>query len=345
MSPLLIDFAGNDYLGLARDPRLAAALSEAAAAQGISATSSRWGLGWTDLHEQLECDLAAFFGAEAACLLGQAFLGGLAWFTTVDASRRTVYCDEQSHANLTLGMQAAGLAVRRYRHCDPDDLERRLRQDQGGAIIASDAVFGISGRIAPLTALRDLSREFAADLLLDDAHGVFALGPQGRGALEAAGVQAHEATLLGSLGKALGCAGGFLVGSLDRVERLRRCPAVAGSTPLAIPLVAAAIAAIRIVRDEPERRERLQQHAVRMRQDLLAAGLATVACDTPILAAPLGDVDRAMQLADHFARHGLRIPYFPYASEPRADLLRMVARSCYTPAQLDRFSRALADRP
>ncbi len=178
-----IDFAGNDYLGLARDPRLAKAAHRAALRLGVSPTSSRWGLGWTDLHEQLEGELAEFLGSDATCLLSQAFLGGVTYFTTLAEEFDTVYCDELSHTNLVLGMRAAGMRIVTYRHLDADDLRSKLASHAGKPpIIATDTLFGISGELAPLAAVRDLAVQHRAELLLDDAHGVFALGATGRGA-------------------------------------------------------------------------------------------------------------------------------------------------------------------
>jgi 7-keto-8-aminopelargonate synthetase-like enzyme len=338
-----LNFAGNDYLGLSRDPRLAEAAHRAAVQHGISATSSRWGLGWTEIHEQLELALADFLSSEASCLLGQAFLGGLAYFSVMADECDTVFCDAQSHANLLLGMKAAELRIHTYRHLDAGDLARQLNAWTGPPpIIATDTVFGISGELAPLADLRGLARKHAAELLLDDAHGLFAMGPNGRGASEVCGLSPGDATILGSMSKALGASGGFLAGRTELVERFRRSETSSASTPLPIPIAAACLEALRIVRDQPLLRDQLAQNANQMRFILARRGIQIVSSDTPILAMVLTDAAEAQSLSDHFLSRDLRIPYFKYPSDPRDNLLRSVARSCYSDDDMKRFADAVS---
>ena len=217
-----VDFAGNDYLGLARDPRLIEAFTRAARERGISSTSSRWALGWTDLHGRLEEELADFFGAEAACLLGATYLGGLTYFAETAAPGRVVYCDATSHSNLFYGMRAAGFDIRTFKHLDAADCRAQTSTHEGPPpVVATDGVYGISGEVAPLAELGETARGCGAEYFIDDAHGVFALGRTGRGAAEVCGVSPGEATVLGSMSKALGTNGGFIAGlprhPIDRV--------------------------------------------------------------------------------------------------------------------------------
>jgi len=336
------NFAGNDYLGLARDVRLAEAADRAAREYGISTTSSRWGLGWTDLHERLEVELAEFFTVDAVGTLGAAFLGGLAYFTAMAGRCDVVYCDEQSHTNLLLGIKAAGLDTRAYRHLDADDLRRQLRGHRGRApIVATDSIFSMSGELAPLPDIADAAGRIEAELLVDDAHGVFALGDGGRGALEACGVSPARCTLLGSMSKALGCGGGFLAGRREVIDAVRRGDTVSGSSVLPAPVAGACVEALRIVRREPQRREQLLRHARRMR-DVLAEHSQTVVSDqTQIVAMQMADAEQAARFSERFLKFGLRVPYFHYPAEPRQNLLRSVARSCYTPDDLQRFAAAI----
>lgn len=341
-----MDFAGNDYLGLARDPRLAEALGRAARDYGVSATSSRWALGWTDLHARLERDLAEFLGTEEACILGAAYLGGAVYFSALAGSARTVYCDATCHSNLFLGMKAAGFEIRTFGHLDAGDLARQLAAHSGPPpLVATDGVYGISGEVAPLAGIRDAARKAGAPLLVDDAHGVFALGQGGRGSTEAAGLAPADATILGSMSKALGAGGGFLAGPRTLVEKFRRTAEAAGSALPPPPVAAACLEALRIVREEPERRARMETHAERMRAVLAECGIAVVARGTPVVALELADEARAARLSDHFLSRGVVIPHFRYASEPRHNLLRAAARACYTEADLARFAEALASRP
>lgn len=339
----IVNFAGNDYLGLARDRRLVEVMTSTAHEYGISATSSRWGLGWTDVHQGLEEDLAEFFGAEAACILGAAYFGGLTYFSVVGQTHKVVICDATSHSNLFFGMRAAGLEVRPFGHLDAADCLRLVREhDSDPPVIATDSVYGMSGEVAPLLELRDAAREAGAELLVDDAHGVCALGGNGRGALEMCGLSPSDATVVGSMSKAMGCNGGFLAGRADLVEAFRRSPGPSGSAVPPAPLAAACREALRIVRTEPELRERMWANARRMREALASRGIGVVSDRTPIVAMDLEDGPEAARASEHFLARGLRIPYFKYASEPRHNLLRAAARACYTEEHLERFEEAVA---
>lgn len=337
-----IAFAGNDYLGLARDPRVIEALCRAAREFGVSVTSSRWAVGWTELHAEYERELAGFFGTEDACLLGSAYLGGSAYFEALAATHRVVYCDASCHANLFLGMRGAGFEVHTFRHLDSGDLRAQLACHSGPPpVIATDGVYGISGEVAPLDELRTAARAAEAELFIDDAHGVFVLGKNGRGAAEACGVAPGEATVLGSLSKALGAHGGFLAGTRKWVEQFRRGAVASSSSHPPACIAAAGRTGLRIVREEPAHREKMEAHARRMRAALAQKGLGVVSDRTPIVALVLAGEAEAAALAEHFLAHGLAIPYFKYASEPRHNLLRAVARACYSEDDLARFERAL----
>jgi len=339
-----VNFAGNDYLGLAREPRLAEAMCRAAKEHGVGATSGRSFLGWSDLHEQLEQDLKGFLGTEDACIMPATYLGGLVYYKLMAQTFKTVFCDETSHANQFDGMRAAGLEIRRFRHLDADDLRRQLAAYDGSPpIVATDGVYGISGEVAPLREVADAARKAGAELLIDDAHGAFALGEAGRGSWEMCGLEPNDATLLGSMSKALGVVGGFFAGRKEIVERFKRGPYAVGSSPLPPPVVAACTTALRIVREEPERRARMWAHAKQMRQVLAGHGIEVVSDRTPILGMMLRDEFEAAEMARHFESKGLVIRYAKYPSEPRENLLRGAARACYTEEDLERFAQAVAE--
>jgi 8-amino-7-oxononanoate synthase len=337
-----VNFAGNDYLGLARDPRLVEVMHRTALEYGISATSSRIALGWTDVHQKLEEDLAEFFGTEAACILGAAYLGGLAYFSVVGKTHRVVICDATSHANLFLGMRAEGVEVRKFEHLDAGDARRLIGEHRGDPpVVVTDGVYGISGEIAPLAELADAARSAGAEFFVDDAHGACALGENARGATEACGLAPADATVLGSMSKSMGCGGGFLVGRRELVESFRVSPGPTGSSIPPAPIAAACSQALRIIRTEPELREKMWANARRMRAALAARGIGVVSERTPIVAMNFADEFEAARAAEHFLERGLRIPYFKYASEPRENMLRAAARACYTEEQLERFEEAV----
>jgi 8-amino-7-oxononanoate synthase len=336
------NFAGNDYLGLSRQPRVVEALCAAARECGVSSTSSRWALGWTELHARLEAELAAFFGAADATVFGATYLAGPAYFEVMGQGHDTAFIYENSHPNLFLGARAAGMEIKSFAHGDVEGLRRQLQAYSGSApVIATDGVYSICGDVAPAAELAALAREFDAELLIDDAHGVFAIGETGKGLIEPAGVSPNDAAVMGSMSKALGCNGGFIAGRSELVEKLRRTAPASGSSLPPPAIVAACVEALRIVREEPQLRARLHEHADRMRAALAGNGIGVVADATPIVAMVLADEAEAAGLAEHFLGYKLVIPYFKYASEPRHNLLRSVARSCYTEDELARFAEAV----
>ncbi len=340
----VVNFAGNDYLGLARDPRLIGVMHRTALEYGISATSSRWALGWTDIHQKLEEDLAEFFGAEAACILGAAYFGGLAYYHVAAKQSNNVICDATSHSNQFFGILAAGLEIRKFTHLDIEDCRRLVSEYEGDVppIIATDGVYGISGEIAPLAEMRDLAASCNAEFFIDDAHGVCILGEKGRGAADLCGIRPQEATILGSMSKAMGCGGGFIVGRQELIEACRRGPGPSGSSIPPAPIAAACSEALRIISEEPHLGEKMWSNARRMHAALEAKHIDVVSRDTPIVAMDFADEFEAAAAEQHFMKFGLRIPYFKYASEPRENMLRAAARACYSEEQMQRFEEAVS---
>ena len=380
----LFKFAGNDYLGLATHPALIEALGEAARKYGVSSTSSRWAQGWTPLHGELEQELSLWLDCEDACIFGAAYFGGAIYFGRMAARGcRVVFCDATVHSNLVLGMRAAGMDIRTYQHLDMADLRRITAGYKGPpAIVVTDGVYGISGEVAPIAEIAAVARTIDAELFVDDAHGAGAIGAHGRGAVELAGLQlpgagvtadqrgqrprlqqassgpvnsvaaaagrgevSDKLTIMGSMSKALGANGGFLAGRKELIDLFRRSPEASGSSIPPPPIAAAALAAVKIVRHDPEPRRRLEMNAKFMRQALRDAGIALVDDRHPILGMLLSNEAQAVALDQHFRTHGIWIPYFKYASEPRQNLLRGAARALYTPELLQRFENAVRSRP
>lgn len=336
-------FAGNDYLGLATHPAVIAGLCEAASRYGVSASSSRWAQGWTPLHEELEQGLKDWMGSEDACILAAAYLGGAIYYGQMAAlGRRVVFCDAMVHSNQFMGMRAAGLEIRTFRHLDVGHL-RQITDGYSGppAIVATDGVYGISGEVAPVAELAAVARRIGAELFVDDAHGVGVLGTKGRGAMESAGLASGEATVLGSLSKALGSSGGFFAGRHELVEVFRRSPESSGSTAMPPPLAGAALAALHLIRSDPEPRRRMESNAEFLRKVLISQGIELADTRHPILGMLLADEAGARSLETCLLRVGLWVPYFKYASEPRPNLLRAAARAVYTAEHLAKFESAI----
>ncbi|WP_320773412.1 8-amino-7-oxononanoate synthase, partial [Streptomyces sp. CRN 30] len=251
-SPLL-DLASNDYLGLARHPEVTGAAARAARVWGAGATGSRLVTGSTELHTELERELAAFCGFEAALVLSSGYAANLAAVTALAPHGSLLVSDAGNHASLIDGCRLARGTVRVVPHADPDAVRKALGTRCGPALAVSDTVFSVDGDAAPLTGLAAACREHGAGLLLDDAHGLGVLGEGGRGAPYAAGLAgADDVVATVTLSKSLGGQGGAVLGPARVITHLvNTARTFIFDTGLAPAAAGGALAALRLLRREP----------------------------------------------------------------------------------------------
>src|SRR5919202_72325 len=249
--------ASNNYLGLAADPRVLHAAGEALRRYGASTTASRLVSGSTPLHRELESELAALKGTEAALLFSSGYLANLGIIGSLVGPGDVIFCDRLNHASIVDAafLSRARLAV--YHHADPEHLANLLERYTGRRrLIVTDSVFSMDGDLAPLPALCDLAERWGCMLMVDEAHATGVLGARGAGAVELLGVRGRVPIIMGTLSKALASVGGFVAGSRRLGDFLRnRARAVMFDTPLAPSAVGAAIAALRVARVEEQRRQ------------------------------------------------------------------------------------------
>jgi 8-amino-7-oxononanoate synthase len=288
-----VDFSSNDYLGLRCDPRLAEAAGEAARAFGSGAGAARLLRGTTVLHDQLEAELAAWKGAEACLLFNTGYQCNATLVPALAGQGDAVFSDELNHASLVDGCSLAkgrGAEVWVYPHLDLPGLGARLqawreRAPGGAALVATDAVFSMDGDAADLPSLLSLCERFGALLLVDEAHATGMLGADGAGLAELQGLKGRIPLLMGTLGKALGSFGAFVAcPAILREHLVNTCRGFIFSTALPAPVAAASLAALRIARAEPWRRERALGLAATLRTVL---GLPSAASAiVPVLVGP-----------------------------------------------------------
>src|SRR5882757_4033268 len=218
----VIDFSSNDYLGLARHPAVAAAMTECAERYGAGSGASHLVTGHGAEHTRLEEELAAFTGRERALLFSTGYMANLAVITTLAGRGETVLLDRLSHASLIDGGLLSGARFKRYTHADAAAADSALAADaETAAVLATDGVFSMDGDVGPLDSLARSSRAHDAWLVVDDAHGLGVLGASGRGAVEHFGLSGDDVpVLVGTLGKAFGSFGAFVAGSGDSIELL-----------------------------------------------------------------------------------------------------------------------------
>jgi 8-amino-7-oxononanoate synthase len=267
----LWNLASNDYLGLAQDPRVRQAAAEAALRWGGGTGASPLVCGWTRLHQELADRLAEFERVEAVALFPTGFAANLGAMAALVGRADAVFLDRLDHASLVAGARLSGARVRVYPHADLDRLESALTRERAlyrRVLIATDGVFSMDGDVAPLREIVALAERHGCMTLVDEAHATGVLGPEGRGACALFGVEERVTARVGTLSKALGSLGGFVAGSRLLADRVsNHAPSFMFSTALPPAAVAAAQAALAIVRTEPELRVQLD----RMRGKLLDA--------------------------------------------------------------------------
>lgn len=315
-----VNFASNDYLNLAGDPRLARAAARAAKRYGSGAGASPLVTGYLPPHRQLERDLAKWEQTESALVLPTGYQANLAAVATLGKDA-VLFSDELNHASLIDGCRLSRAPVHVYRHADAGHLEELLKCEGASArrrLIVSDSIFSMDGDIAPLPDLLKLARRFDCLLLIDEAHATGVLGEQGRGAAELLQVDdAERVVKIGTLSKALGSQGGFICGSRSLIDWLvNHARPYIFSTALAPPAAAAARRAVAIVQAEPERRRHLQRLAERLRTELRGMGIATSGSSTPIVPLIVGEPAAAVELSRKLEEEGLLVPAIRPPSVP-----------------------------
>lgn len=341
----LKNFAGNDYLNLAHDPRVLAAMRQAVDIAGSGVTASALVSGRTPWHQRLEEELARFHGEESAVLFPTGYGANLGTIAALVGTEDVLFCDRMNHACLLDGCRLSGAKLRIYRHTELDRLATELQKatDFQRKWIVTDSVFSMEGDVAPLRELCDLAEAHGAAIILDEAHAFGLLGAQGRGAAELLGVESRIAVRIGTLSKALGSLGGFVVGSQELTDWLwNRARTQMFSTALPVPICAAALAALAIVASEPGRRERVIVLAEGLRNRLRDAGFDVPAGLGPIVPVILGSPEWTLDAAAHLAAAGFLVAAIRPPTVPQGtSRLRITVNAACTESDLTELVTAL----
>jgi 8-amino-7-oxononanoate synthase len=343
--PVLL-LCSNNYLGLADHPTVREAAAEAAMRWGVGAGASRLISGNMKVHRRLEERLAGFKGTERALLFGSGYLANSGTIAALARNGEVVFSDQLNHASIIDGCRLARAETFAYRHCDLEHLEWGLGKAAARAsLIVTDGVFSMDGDVAPIAQLAELARRHDCRLMVDEAHATGAVGPGGRGSVAAAGLAGEVDVVVGTLGKALGGYGAYVCGSRELVEYLVNVarPFIFSTAP-AIPVVAAAQAALELLESNPHRVKRLQANAKLMREALLAEGLPLGPSETQILPVMVGDPGATLDLCELaleggvFAQ-GIRPPTVPEGTSR----LRLTTMATHRGAELVGAAKLIAD--
>nr|BFD86116.1 8-amino-7-oxononanoate synthase [Streptomyces sp. Xyl84] len=344
-SPLL-DLASNDYLGLARHREVTEAAADAARTWGGGATGSRLVTGTTALHRELERELAEFCGAEAALVFSSGYAANLAAVTALAPHGSLIVSDAGNHASLIDGCRLARATTQVVAHADPDAVRKALGTHAGQAVLVCDAVFSVDGDAAPLGRLAEACREHGAGLVVDDAHGLGVLGAGGRGTPHAAGLAgADDVVVTVTLSKSLGSQGGAVLGPARVIDHLvNTARTFIFDTGLAPAAAGAALAALRLLRREPERAARARAVAAGLHARLTAAGLRAVRPDAAVVSVCAPSPGDAVRWAADCRAAGLAVGCFRPPSVPDGvSRLRLTARADLTAAQIERAVRVIGE--
>jgi 8-amino-7-oxononanoate synthase len=346
----VLNFASNDYLGLAGNADIARALADGALEWGAGSGASHLVSGHLAPHETLEQAIAAFTGFPRALTFSTGYLANLAIVPTLAARGAMIFSDKLNHASLIDAMQlakAGGANLQRYPHCDMAALEKLLAVSEApNKIIVSDAVFSMDGDLAPLPALFALAERHEAWLVIDDAHGFGVLGPQGRGSLAHFNLPYHPRLLLmGTLGKAAGVGGAFVAGSQTAIEYLLQKGRTYIFTTAAPPAVACALAkSLEIIEHGDARRANLFARIGQLRDGLAGLPWRLLPSATAIQPLIVGENAAVLALSTALWERGLWVPAIRPPTVPQGTArLRISVSAAHTADDIDHLIHVIKE--
>lgn len=341
----VLNFASNDYLGLASDKRLVQAAIAATQAYGTGSTGSRLLTGHRALHRQLEQAIASLKQTEDALVFSSGYLANLGTIAALVGKRDLILSDQYNHSSLKNGAILSGATVLDYAHCDVADLKTKLiehRDRYRRCLILTDSVFSMDGDLCPLPDLVAIAQTFESMLLVDEAHATGVMGQGGAGCVEHFGCTGEPLVQIGTLSKAIGSLGGYVAGSATLIDFLRnRAPSWIYTTGLSPADTAAALAAIAIIQQEPQRREQLWQNVGLLKQQMQALDqLTLLPSESSILCFALDSPTAALKAGRMLKEAGIFAPAIRPPTVPTSRI-RISVMATHTTDQIQQLVAAL----
>lgn len=353
----LLNFASNDYLGLAGDDRLIAAAVKATRRWGTGSTGSRLLSGHRSIHRDLERAIADFKQTEDALVFSSGYLANLGTIAALVGKRDLIFTDRYNHSSLKNGAILSGATVREYPHCDAGELKLQLQQWRSHyrrCLILTDSVFSMDGDLCPLPHLLDLAAEFESMILIDEAHATGVLGTTGAGSPEHFGVRHRPLIQMGTLSKALGSLGGYVAGSASLIDYLRnRSASWIYTTGLSPADTAAALEAIAILQREPQRIAQLWKNVADLKT-LISENLTDpdpiseqsvpklLPSGSPILCVQLDDPALVLSVGDRLKANGILAAAVRPPTVPTSRL-RMTVMATHETSHLQQLIESLVE--
>jgi glycine C-acetyltransferase len=337
----VLNFCSNNYLGLANHPRIVQAVQEAVKKYGVGPGAVRSIAGTMDLHLELERRLAAFKGVEAAITFQSGFTANLGTIPALVGKDDAVFSDELNHASIIDGCRLSGAKIIRYAHCNPEDLDRALREERSKyprAMVITDGVFSMDGDIAPLDKIYAVSQNYNTILMVDDAHGEGVIGKGGRGIVDHFGLHGKVDVEIGTLSKAFGVVGGVSAGNPVVVEWLRqRGRPFLFSSAMTVPDVAACLAALDILEGSTELVDKLWNNTRYFKTEMRTLGFDTGSSTTPITPIMLGEAPLAQQFSRELFESGLFAMSIGFPTVPKGKArIRVMISAAHGREDLDK---------
>ena len=334
-----IMLGSNNYLGLTVDPRVVKAADEAVLKYGTGCSGSRFLNGTLDLHTRLEKELAEFLGYGDAVTFSTGFQSNLGIISAICGRGDYIFNDKENHASVYDGCKLSYATTLRFRHNDMQDLEKQLASvpEDAGKLIITDGVFSMTGEICKLPEIVALAKKYSAAVMVDDAHGLGVLGKGGRGTPSYFGLEKDVDIVMGTFSKSLASLGGYMAASAEIVDYVRhnsRPFIFSASIPPA--MCATALAALDVIRKEPEIVARLASLSSYMKKRLIENGVRIKESPTPIIPIYTRDAETTLTVAKALFDRGVYVnPVLPPATPPTDCLLRASLMASHTEALID----------
>jgi len=339
----VLSFCSNDYLGLANHPKITEALINGAKKYGVGTGASHLIIGHHKCHHALEEELTEFIGCERTLLFSTGYMANLGVVSALANRDTTIFEDRLNHASLVDASILSHAQLKRYKHLDTNELDKKLTDEKNAAkFILSDGVFSMDGTITPVTDLQALAKKYDARLIIDDAHGIGVLGKEGKGCTE--NQLATKTILIGTLGKAFGTFGAFVAADKDTIEWcIQHARTYIYTTALPPSLAEATRASLRLVCEEPWRREILQTLVMRFRKHAEQVGLPIANSTTPIQPIVIGSSVAALKISADLLSKGIIVSAIrPPTVAQNSARLRISFSATHTKAHVDRLVELLA---
>ena len=341
----ILMFGSNAYTGLPNDPRVINAAQRALEKYGSGCAGSRFLNGTLDLHVQLEKELAAFEGKDEALVFSTGFSVNAGVLSVVVGRGDYVICDDRDHASIVDGRRLSFATQLRYKHNDMEDLERVLQRlpHEAVKLIVVDGVFSMEGDLANLPAIVELKHKYNCSIMVDEAHGLGVFGRQGRGVCDHFGLTDEVDLIMGTFSKSLASIGGFIAGDKDTINYLRHtCRTYIFSASNAPAATAAALEALHIIEQEPERLEQLWKVTNYALKRFKEEGFEIGETESPIIPLYVRDIEKTFVVTKLAYEAGVFInPVIPPACAPQDTLVRFALMATHTEEQVECGVQAL----